>query len=133
MPIFQTKREYNNEVLYFCGSSKDWDNLIIKNSMLVKETFVCDPNPPKYYPKNIKVIRSIDTAHRFLLGFGGENSIVFINAERIPNFNNANNPFWNRMDCLVFKVNIKQLTSLLKSGLLEISCRRSISKVRLYN
>ena len=133
MPIFQTKKECSKEILYFCGDSKDWDNLIIKNSALAKETFVCDPSPSKYYPKHIKLIRSIDTAHRFLLGFGGENSIVFINTERISNFDNASNPFWNRTNCLVLKLNIKQLTPLLKSGFLEISCRRSIGKLRIYN
>lgn len=133
MPIFQTKREYSKEVLYFCGSSKDWDNLIIKNSTLAKETFVCDPKPPKY-PKHIKIIRSIDTAHRFLLGFSSkQDSIVFINAERNSNFNLEDNPFWSRTDCLVFKISIRQLMSLLKSGFLEINCRRNISKLRIYN
>lgn len=134
MPIFQTKREHNNEILYFCGESKDWDNLIIKNSALAKETFVCDPNPPKYYPKHIRVIRSTDTAHRFLLGFNNrKDSIIFINAERSYNFNLEDNPFWTRTSCLVFKVSIKQLTPLLKSGFLEVSCRRNIGKLRVYS
>lgn len=132
MPIFQTKNEYRKEVMYFCGNYQDWNNLIIKNSAVNKEVFVCDPKPPKY-PEHIKVIRSLDTAHRFLLGFGGENSIVFINAETMLNFQNVNNPFWNRTNCLIFKISIRQLVPLLKSGLLEISCRRSIGELRIYN
>ena len=132
MPIFQTNEQSYKEVLYFCGNSQDWDNLIIKNSLAAKDVFVCDPTLSTQYPKHVKVIRSIDTAHRFLLGFGGRNSIVFINTERIMDFKNVRDLFWNRTNLLIFKMNIRQLSPLLKSGFLEISSRRSINRLRIY-
>ncbi len=133
MPIFQPKNAYSKEILYFCGSSQDWDKLIIKNSIAAKDVFVCDPCPHTHYPKHIKIIRSIDTAKRFLLGFGGTNSIVFINAERNPKFSNTDNPFWNRTDCMVIKMSIKQFVPLLKSGFLEISSKRRIRNFKFYS
>lgn len=133
MPIFQPKRAYSKETLYFCGSSQNWDNLIIKNSLIAKDVFVCDPCLCTKYPKHIKVIRSMDTTKRFLLGFGGASSIVFINAERNPKFANADNPFWNRTNCMIIKMNIKQLIPLLKSGFLEISSKKNIRYLRFYS
>lgn len=133
MPIFQPKQAYVKETLYFCGSSQDWDNLIIKNSLIAKDVFVCDPCLCVKYPKHIKVIRSMDTARRFLLGFGGANSIVFINAERNPKFADTDSPFWNRTNCMIIKMNIKQLVPLLKSGFLEVSSKKNIRYLRFYS
>ena len=133
MPIFQPKNTYRKETLYFCGNSQDWNNLIVKNSVAAKDVFLCDPCPCAKYPKHIKVIRSIDTAKRFLLGFGGTNSIVFINAEQIPKFSDTDNPFWNRTDCMVIKISIRQLVPLLKSGFLEISSKRRIKSLKFYD
>ena len=132
MPIFQLKKDYKKEVLCFCGSSEDWDSLIIKNSLAFKDVFVCDPSVCTRYPKHVKVIRSVDTARRFLLGFGGTNSIVFINAEQNPKFTDVDNLFWSRADCMVLKMSIKQLIPLLKSDFIEMSSKKDIKHLRFY-
>ena len=71
------KDVFLTKLRYFYGTDKEWVNLIEwvrknKKEMII----VCDPHPNlKNYPKNIKVIRSINTAKRTL---SLRNSIVFL-------------------------------------------------------
>ena len=71
------KDVFLTKLRYFYGTDEEWVNLIEWVKKNKKETvIVCDPHPNlKNYPKDVKVIRSIDTAKRTLFL---ENSIVFL-------------------------------------------------------
>ena len=134
MPIFQTKKRYRKTLLYFCGNSEEWDNLIVKNSRYNKEVYVCEPSLAVKYPSGIKVIRSLNTARRFVLGLSPEsNAIVFVNATKDPRLTDENtDPFLVRVKYLVRRLNIDRIAELLKSGFIDIGCRRNIGNLKVY-
>ncbi len=71
------KDKFLKKLKYFCGTDEEWVNLIKKVRDHTKgEIIVCDSHPmSRNYPKDVKVIRSINTAKRVLY-FSG--AIVFL-------------------------------------------------------
>lgn len=133
MPIYHRVGS-NKPILYFWGDTCSWDNLIVKNCKAAENVYVCDQIiPEKYYPKEIKVVRSVSTMSRFLRGVNLQKSIVFIN---MTSFEKARKfvelGLFHTFQYLIMSINTKELIYLLKHEALEPSSRRSIKHLRKY-
>lgn len=134
MPIYHRTDTNSKPILYFWGDLKSWDNLIVKNCKSAANIYVCDQSASKkFYPKEIKLIRSKDTMKRVLRGADLGKAAVFINAS---NFNKAQDfvapAYYHRFQYLIIYVGTNEVLYLLRHNSIEKNSRRNIIHLRKY-
>ena len=133
MVLYSTRIAENRRLLYFWGDRLTWDNLIVKNRKAFKNVYVFDPYVNHhYYPKEIKLITSEQTAKR-LTNIRLEKSIVFINGNS-KDVNNLLGNSWLWCEITILNVELGTIIYGLKKGIkvLEPSSRRNIRYLSKY-
>ena len=133
MPLYSSSHEHTNKrLLFFCGDDYEWDQLIIKNCKATKDVYLCDSTAPrKYYPSEIKVIRSELTARRTIAGFDLSKATIFVKDKNVVSKVTFENVFF-KAKYFIAKAPLQYILKLLKEGEIEPFSSKNIRYLKKY-
>lgn len=128
MPLFRRPLVSPTKAYNFIGSEHDWRRLVINSLKYYKEVYLCDSEAIReLYPKEIKVIKSSQTAKRVEF-LRRQNTAVFLGERNRRELKNS----WNELRYLVLRSNMKDFIEVLRLNLLELNSRTNIQQLRKY-